>query len=437
MADLTASEPAAPAEARPVDGGERLVLLDVLRGFALCGVFIANVFVWFNGTGLVPQEPAREALLPPLEAATTYAFHFFIHQKFFALFAFMFGLGFSVQLQRAEARGTSVVPFYLRRMAALLLIGCVHALALWYGDILTTYALAGFLLLLFRNRSDRTLLIGAVALLLFAFAFSMLQKSLPLLFQSREAVEAAAQASEAQSKALRVAALGAYSQGTWLQTCRANAGFFVERYANVGLATILALPLSRFLLGLWVGRRKLFHDVASNRRLFRRILLWGLVFGVLGNGGVLLVRALTLQKLVPEKAPWLVLMRGVQEAGVVGLAAFYVAGLALLFLRPVWRKVLAVLAPVGQMALTNYLSQSVIALLLFNGYGLGLIGQTRRVTCVLLPLGIFCVQVLLSHLWLARFRFGPVEWLWRSMTYGRLQPMRRKPLPAVQPAPTL
>jgi uncharacterized protein len=433
MADLPASAPPAPAEARPVEGSERLVFLDALRGFALCGVFISNVFAWFSGTDLMPQHAAQEALGTPLETVVTYAFYFLVRQKFFALFSFLFGLGFAVQMQRAEARGTSVAPLYLRRMGALLLIGSAHSIGLWYGDILTTYALLGFVLLLLRNRSDRTLLIGSAVLLLFAFAVSSLEKYLPLLFHSREAVEAAAQASAEQTKALRAATFEAFAHGTWLQTVRVNARSFVERYATVGIAIGLALPLSRFLLGLWAGRRKLFHDIAGNLRLLQRILLWGLVLGGLGNVSML-VRYLPLQRLVPESAPLLLVIRGMQEVGVVGLAAFYAAGLALLFQRPVWRKVLRVLAPAGQMALTNYLSQTVIAVLIFNGYGLGLIGHASRLLCVVLPLGVFCVQVLLSHLWLARFRFGPVEWLWRSMTYGRLQPMRRKPEAAAQPA---
>jgi len=113
---------------------------------------------------------------------------------------------------------------------------------------------------------------------------------------------------------------------------------------------------------------------------------------------------------------------------------FYVAGLSLLFLRPRARRLLCVLAPAGQMALTNYLGQTVLSQLVFYGYGLNLIGRLRPSSCLLLMSGLFCVQVLVSHLWLARFRFGPAEWVWRSLTYGKLQPMRRVTVRAEQGA---
>jgi uncharacterized protein len=115
----------------------------------------------------------------------------------------------------------------------------------------------------------------------------------------------------------------------------------------------------------------------------------------------------------------------VRQLGELGIAAFYVSGFTLLFQRPTWQRLLSVLAPVGRMALTNYLSQTVISLLLFYGYGLGLIGTLGLKALLTIPLGIFVLQIGVSHLWLARFQFGPAEWVWRSLTYGKAQPMRR------------
>jgi uncharacterized protein len=122
---------------------------------------------------------------------------------------------------------------------------------------------------------------------------------------------------------------------------------------------------------------------------------------------------------------WRVLSPVPWEMAVLGLCAFYVSAVSLLFLRPRARRLLSLWAPAGQMALTNYLSQTVISQFIYYGYGLNLIGKLHPLPCLALMFALFWVQVGVSHLWLARFRFGPVEWLWRSLTYGKLQPMRR------------
>ncbi|RKH51358.1 DUF418 domain-containing protein, partial [Corallococcus aberystwythensis] len=150
----------------------------------------------------------------------------------------------------------------------------------------------------------------------------------------------------------------------------------------------------------------------------------------LGVGGVigLFIMALNLAYWGMASPPgWLVWMRIPKDVGIVFLGTGYAAGFALLFQKERWGKVLGVFTPAGRMALTLYLMQSVISLCLYDGWGLGLVGNTPPSLTVLLSLVAFAAQVAFSHWWLARFRFGPVEWLWRSLTYGRFQPMR--PLP--------
>ena len=425
MADLPSS-PSDTLAAHPVDASERLQLLDVLRGFALCGVFVSNVFVWFSGLIFFTKEKSDAVMASPVEAASGLFFTFFISGKFVTIFSFLFGLGFAVQMLRAEDRGASVVPVYLRRLGVMLLIGLSHLALLWYGDILTMYSLVGFLMLLFRKRSDRALLVTAgVLLVLMPVGVPLLQKYVPIWFGSREAAEAAAKAVLEKGKALRAETLETLTHGAWPDVVRANVRFYASRFLGVHLVANVSVLLSRFLLGLVAGRRRLFHDVAGNRKLFVRLLGWGLVLGTLGNGATVAVRLLRLHGLVEEKAGWMAFMPWANELGFLGFAAAYVAGLSLLFQRPAWRRVLSVLAPVGQMALTNYLTQTVLAVFIFYGYGLGLIGTTSRLVSLLLPLGLFCVQVAVSHVWMARFRFGPAEWVWRSLTYGKPQPMRR------------
>ncbi len=428
MSQPPSAVPGETPEARPIDSTERLALLDVLRGFALCGVFVSNAYMWFSGRTFIPRAQLEAAMESAslLDKIAAYGTGILVFGKFITLFAFLFGLGFSVQMSRAEARGATIAPLYMRRLVVMFLIGAVHLLGLWYGDILTTYALMGFALLLFRNRTDKTLLFWAVPLILVVpLAVDVLMKALPMLTGgTAEGAKAAMEAAMEESTQRRARTLESFTSGTYLDVVRANAHYYFNDFMKPLLAVTFGL-LGRFLLGLVAGRRRLFHDAPQHLPFFRKLLGWSLLFAVLGSGSVLWVRHLMQQKLLDPQAPWLMVMMPVRQLNEVGLAAVYVSGIVLLFQRPAWQRLLLVLAPVGRMALTNYLSQTVISLLFFYGFGLGFIGKLGPAALTGLPLAIFCVQVAFSHWWLARFRFGPAEWVWRSLTYGKAQPMRQ------------
>jgi uncharacterized protein len=426
--DSSPAAPASLAEARPVDGHERLVLLDALRGFALCGVFVSNVYMWFSGRVFLPRAQMESIMASAslLDHVLIRATNFLVFGKFITIFSFLFGLGFAVQMGRAEQRGASIVPLYARRLGVLLAIGLAHLFLLWYGDILGTYALLGFGLLLFRKRTDKTLLGWAAVCVFVLPVVGLVLTQLPELLGSSEAAAAAAKTAKEQTDTIRAQTLAAFKSGSYFEVLAANASYYLQLFIKPLLLTMVAL-LGRFLLGLLAGRHKIFHEPGQHLPLLRKVLLWGLVLGVIGNGTLLTLQLLFLQKVLsPEKLPWLqYVLSPVRQLGELGLAAFYVSGFTLLFLRPAWQRLLSILAPVGRMALTNYLSQTVIALLLFYGYGLGLIGTLGPKALLSIPLGIFVLQIGVSHLWLSRFRFGPAEWVWRSLTYGKAQPMRR------------
>jgi uncharacterized protein len=412
-----------------MDGGQRLVLLDALRGFALCGVFISNVYLWFSGRVLLSpaQAQALNASGSLLDAVARFTINFLVFGKFITLFSFLFGLGFAVQLGRAEQRGASIVPLYLRRLAVLLLIGLAHMFLIWFGDILSSYALMGFALLLFRNRSDKTLWIwAALSALVAPLVIQVLQQH-PELLGSAPSADAAKEAM-LQSAARKEELLAAYARGHYLEVVPIAARVYVREFMRLHLLFLLPI-FGRFLLGLLAGRLRLLHDVSLHRSQLRKLLVAGLLVGAMGNGVGLVLQALSARKVLDlSAASWLpYVLNPVRSLGELGLAAFYLASFALLFQRVFWQRLLSVFAPAGRMALTHYLSQSVISVFIFYGYGLGLIGQVRPAACMAICLGIFAAQVLLSHLWLARFRFGPIEWVWRSLTYGKAQPMRRAP----------
>ncbi|OJH42812.1 DUF418 domain-containing protein [Cystobacter ferrugineus] len=433
------SEPSSPASlstahSRPVDSSERVILMDVLRGFALCGVFVSNSFSWFSGRALLPRDQVQALSASPLEAVVTALYYFFVNQKFVVLFSFLFGLGFSIQLARAEARGVPIVPLYSRRLLVLLGIGVTHMFALWVGDVLSTYALVGFALLLFRRSSDRTVLTWALMLIAgVPLLVSALQHFAPLLMHGTQAAAEAMKASEEQEAQARARLLDGLSSGSVWTSQTANAHFIVFVLPQLKRLIWMCTILGRFLLGLLAGRYLLLQDVERHRVWHQRLLLWGGAVGMLGNGAWLVAQRLRLAGLVdPAKDHWMLVLPPLQELGFVGLAAVYVAAFALLFQRERWRKVLEVLAPVGRMALTNYLLQTVVSLCIYDGWGLGLVGRMPPSRCVALTLVIFALQVHFSQWWLSRFRFGPAEWLWRSLTYGRAQPMRREPRSAVE-----
>ncbi|HEV2799658.1 MAG TPA: DUF418 domain-containing protein [Pyrinomonadaceae bacterium] len=414
------------ARLEPVAAQERIQLIDVLRGFALFGVLLANM-VWLSGEDVVLTE-ARAAALPTasIDRYAKYFVNFFVDNKANTIFAFLFGLGFAVQLIRAEERGVSILPVYVRRLFLLLLFGLAHMLLLWYGDILHLYALMGFVLILFRRSSDKTLIAWGVLLAIVPFSIYF---SMPWLFSQLGAPpdaagSAAALLADVQAKEARLAI---FAGGSYFEVIREHLRFNLSDYVKSCIMCGLALyALGRFLIGYYVGRRRLLHEAHLHLPLFRRLLVWGLVVGVIGNAVFVWVSVAMDNKTANEASVWAVAAAWIINIGIPAMSLFYVSGIVLLFQRPLWQRRLLWLAPVGRMALTNYLMQTVFHLLIFYGYGigLGLVGRVGTSLCILFSLAIFTLQILYSRWWLARFRFGPAEWLWRTLTYGARPRMR-------------
>jgi uncharacterized protein len=404
----------ADARLAPVAATERVVLLDVLRGFALYGVLVANTAIWFSGIGFLPRAE-REALATRWDDAAALAIRLLVDAKAMTVFAFLFGVGFAIQLDRAAARGDRGLAIYLRRLVVLFGLGVAHVVLLWWGDILTTYALVGAVMVLFRNARPRTLLIAA-ALLVFV----------PQLLFAIPAVAAAIAAhtpGPTNRAAFRAAVLDALHGHDPVQLAKMQGQRALVYGAQVAF---FAWPwtLGRFLVGYAAGKSGVLRDASARLPFFRRLLVVGLVVGVACSAGLLLVERLQhASSVLPAPAAAALVVP--RELAALGLAAAYVAAVTLLMQRPAWARRLLVLAPVGQMALTSYLLQSLLCTFVFYGWGLGLIGRVGAALCIPITIVIYVAEIALAHWWLRRFRFGPAEWLWRSLTYGRRQPMRR------------
>ncbi|HEY0591288.1 MAG TPA: DUF418 domain-containing protein [Thermoanaerobaculia bacterium] len=408
MAEPEAAEPDAPARAAaPVAPAERLLLLDVLRGFAVFGILVVNM-LFFAG-------PFEWAVDPPWTSAADRAAGFVITTlfsgKFYSIFSILFGAGFAMQMERGEGRGAPAGRIFARRLVVLLATGLLHAAFVWYGDILHLYAVLGFLLLLFRRAAIEKI-VPAVAIAL------MIPPGLAAVAAIGASLAGGTGNEHAAAEMFRTsAALRAYANGTWSEVTRHRIAdwLMLDTFAVFFAPSVFAMMLT----GLAAARARVFQDPQRHAALFRRALLIAIVPGIAGN----LFIAAAKDAMDPARPTMLgAAVTAVQAIAVPALAIVYISAIALIAASG--RNFLKALAPVGRMALTNYLLQSAIATLIFYSYGLGLFGKVGPAATTGLAVVIFALQIAISGWWMKRFRFGPVEWAWRSLTYGRWQPMR-------------
>lgn len=419
----TTDQPHRPA---PIDTTERTALLDVIRGFALGGVFLSNVYIWMSGMIFTPRERVMGALSSTLCKVLDGLYNFFVAGKCMTIFTFLFGMGLAVQFARAKDRGDSVSRRYVRRSLIMVILGVLHLALLWYGDITHQYALIGLVALLFWNRSTKTLVIWGLLLTLFAVPLGMWsQFLLPKLLSAPEIAKEAMEAKMAQGAEFDRVTFEAFAHGSYATVVRTNLVMYKHQSLSVIIASYHVGTLGNFLLGIAVGRLGWFHDVPAHRRVFRRLLGWSLLTGILSVAMLVGLRYLLGNKgpvqdsiVLSAVAPIL------RNLVTLGFAAAYMAAIALLYQRNFFRRIFSTLAPAGRMAMTNYFAQSAIGIFVFYGVGLGHLGDLRPRWIIVMPVVMYIVQMVCSWLWLRFFRFGPVEWMTRSFTYGKMQPMR-------------
>ncbi|MCB0113575.1 MAG: DUF418 domain-containing protein, partial [Caldilineaceae bacterium] len=323
------------------------------------------------------------------------------------------------------------VPAYLRRLLILGIFGLAHGVLLWVGDILFVYAVTGLVLLfLFRNRSPRTLLVWAIILIAIPVLFIGLSagavefaRMAPPETGAYEAVEAGFAQSAAQLSADTAEDYVIYGSGSFAEITAERWRDFTGILMMVGWF-MLPSVLAMFLLGLRAGKQGWFTHQDEHRVTFRRLLMWALPLGLIMNFYVGISgfsqNQLGMEAFGLETA----LQVAALNIGSVLLSMSYVAGIMLISQSNRGHRILAPLAPVGRMALTNYLTHSIVMTTLAYGYGFGLFGQVGLALGFVMAVALYAVQIPLSRWWLSRFRFGPFEWLWRTLTYMRRQPMK-------------
>jgi uncharacterized protein len=405
----------------PVPRCDRIETLDVVRGFALFGILLVNMelFSWPVHDVLM----GKEVWTAPVDVITDHAVRFFAEGKFYALFSFLFGLGAMLQMERTEARQVKFAGFFCRRMLVLLGIGLLHSFLIWEGDILTVYALLGFLLLAFRKRKPKTLLVWAAICLITPILIYgliwLLIALVSLLPEAARVIEQEMAKADAEYARLTQENLRVFARGSVAEV-------FLQRARNVAFlwqVTWFGVPMvfAMFLLGLYAGRRRLFSEVEGNLGFIRRLLSWGLCVGV--PVSVIYVIAFGFGNPSVFSFVWVIVIAGLAIGG-PALCFAYAAAITLLLRGGRWRAILRPMAAPGRMALSNYLFQSLVCTTIFYSYGFGLYGSVARALGVALAIGIYAAQLALSVWWLKYFRFGPAEWLWRTLTYGKRQPLR-------------
>ena len=400
---------------RPVAPRERIVFLDVLRGLALAGIVIANI----RGFGSPMEAYNRPRLLwdSPLDRVVNFLLETLVTGKFITIFSILFGLGFAIQVDRARRLGAEFVRLYLRRMAVLALFGAAHVLLLWWGDILLSYAAAGALLLLFRDRTQESLIRWSLALY-------WLPVALFLALTMLSALEPIAGTPEAPG---RLAA--AMRHATEVYRSADGMAIFHQRIEdwrafNASFPVVLPRILGLFLFGLWLWREGLVQRPAAYAPRLRRWLPRLLAVGLAGNLAYAAISYFA-QPDLAQPGAMAAAMWVAASAGVPALSLSIGAWVLLAGLDPRRRRWLKPFSFVGRTALTNYILQSLIGTWIFYGFGLGYFGSVNPLAGIGLAVGIYLAQVIASGLWLRRFRFGPLEWLWRTLTYRRWQPLLR------------
>jgi uncharacterized protein len=394
----------------------RIVVVVVLRSFALFGFILSHAV---DGFLAGPPPGADFMQFGPLDHLVVKLEHLLTFGKFFTIFSFLFGLSFAIQLRNATEKGAGFAGRFAWRLAVLALIALVHS-AFFTGDILIVYALLGLLLIPFRRLKTRTLVITALILVLNVPGLLLggLQLAAP---PTPEQQKARAELTENFLQSARhlsqVKQSGSASELVHLNLTTGAAA----KTAFMIFSGRLWMTFGLFLLGMCAGRIDLFKDTEANRQFFRR-WLWP-------AGGVALVTSLieiahpTGMQVTSALDLFGWFSFTVQQ---MSLSAFYVALVALLYWRKPSQGVLPALAPLGKMGLTSYLGQTVFAVVVFYGIGFGLIGKVGAAAAAGMAVVFFIAQILFARAWLSRFSLGPVEWLWRSLTYFTLRPQSRR-----------
>lgn len=394
----------------------RYELLDTVRGIALLGVLLANM-QWHSYFGYLTET--EQTLLPfsYFNSALSFLMTMFVDGKFYAIFSLLFGIGFSLIIIKKD--GNKIMP---KRLAVLLLFGLVHSIFIWEGDILILYALLGLTLPLFNKMRNRALLITAFALLLSPIALNSMRMMSDSSSLPEKAIYAKYDALLLDEYGLQDTSDSTIAkwqkQGDWTAKLQYNYAAMYYHWAYYIESNRVPKVLGMFILGLLIGRNKLFANTDDYLQPLRKIRNIGLTLGIPAS-------AYYAYQYKYVDNPPAALEAFVYVFSVFPLAFAYVAILTLFYQSGRFTAVFNHFANVGKLALTMYLTQSIIGSVLFHGVGLGLAADFAYLPILSFALMLFAMQMVVAGWWLKHYRFGPFEWVWRQLTYGKRLPIKQ------------
>lgn len=408
--DVTTS---ARAAAHPTAERDRLPLLDAVRGTALGGILLANLTSFFGADMLTAAARAAQPAAA-LGQAVLFAVDWLVEGKFYSVFSMLFGIGFALQAARARSRGDDIGPFFRRRMGVLVLIGLTHMYLLWAGDILLLYGVMGLVLPWLWRRPLPTRLAAMAALFTVPFATHvMVWLSDGALDPRAPFAAVGATLREAFGIASRTT-LDLFARGSSLDYWAWNTAYAVVRPGTYLQSGRPAKVLALFLLGAWLASTVLPRLAGSRRLLWRTAWLGGTV-GLLASAVYAAIKAEARSTF--ELSGVGLVQTAAYTLGTTPLALAYMAVATLAWQQTAWQARLAWFVPLGRMALSVYLTQTLVQLLLFSSHGARLAGRLPIALLPVVALAILVTQQRVCVWWLARHEQGPVEWLWRRAVY--------------------
>ncbi|MBB5174482.1 DUF418 domain-containing protein [Texcoconibacillus texcoconensis] len=402
-------------QVQPTEQQGRIEILDVLRGFALFGILLVNM-QFFNTPKILLVAAEMSVWESTADKIVIWLIDMFASGSFFTIFSFLFGIGFYIFMERIEQKGLEVVPYYRRRLIILGGMGFIHLVFLWSSDILFTYAIAGFLLLLFRDKTAQSL--RKWAILLFLFVHGVLATL--LLFTTLFGFVSELEEEQSQLTTVIEQAFMIYPEGSFMDILLFRLQYELPLLVW-DLFVVVPIVLAVFLLGLYVAKSGILYNLSSYTGWIHRVWKWTLFVGVtFTTVWFVLKQGWLLNDSVVQPA----LVELIASINGLVICLFYITSFVKLSRIQRMQKLLSPLSYVGRMALTNYLMQTAICIMIFNGFGFGLYGSVGPALGIVFTVMIYLFQVIFSYFWLRFFRYGPLEWIWRMLTYQKKQPIR-------------
>ncbi len=402
---------------QPTVSSERITIIDAIRGFALAGIVICHVVE--NYIGAMPAQSFNDAVHQGVADDIVDGFiSILLRGKFIALFSFLFGLSFFIQMDNGAKRGSYFGVRFFWRLLLLLAIGYVHHL-FYRGDILTIYAFLGLFLIPFYKINNKWVLLCSALLFLGIGRFIVFGVTGGEGVFTSMPTDANDPEVETYYELLQ--------NGSIWEVFASNAteGHIDKAEFQYGVFGRAYFTFAFFLIGLFVGRNGFFKRFKENKKLTKKVLIYSSIALVVSLGITIGGFASMGQNFNFKSWNAMVGLTGMDLAN-ASMTIIYIVLFVILYRKVNWEKRLGSFAPYGRMALTNYVFQSVIFTFLLFGWGLGLIGELRQLYTFLIAIAFIALQMWISKVWLQYFRYGPLEWLWRSLTFFKVFPFRRK-----------